>query len=62
MSPKDREYYRGRARVERLCAAKATDPVAVEIHKELACMYEKLVALEEEERRARTFEPTRLWA
>ena len=47
MSPEEREYYRGRALVERQRAATATS-VAAEIHLELACLYERLVATEDE--------------
>ena len=48
MSPKDREYYRRRAAAERRCAGQATNDVAAQIHEELACLYEKLVELEEQ--------------
>lgn len=46
MSPDEREYYRDRALAERGRAATATS-VAAAIHLELACLYEKLVELEE---------------
>ena len=46
MSSEEREYYRGRAATERACAARASSRAA-EIHLELACLYEKLVELEE---------------
>lgn len=48
MSPIERQYYRRRALEERVCAAQASS-VAAEIHLELACLYEKLVGLEDEE-------------
>jgi hypothetical protein len=48
MSPDEREYYRGRALIERELSATATS-VAAEIHLELACLYEKLVELEEDQ-------------
>lgn len=46
MSKTDRDYYRERATQERELAATATS-VAAEIHLELACLYEKLVKLQE---------------
>ena len=46
MSPQEIEYYRVRAAGERACAARASGRAA-EIHLELACLYEKLVELEE---------------
>jgi hypothetical protein len=48
MSPTERDYYRIRAEHERARAAEATSPVAGEIHEELACLYEKLVELEDQ--------------
>lgn len=49
MSPQEREYYRDRAAAERARSAEATSVVA-EIHLELACLYEKLVELDESPR------------
>ena len=46
VSPDQREYYRTRAIEERVAAATAS-AVAAEIHLELACLYEKLVELDE---------------
>jgi hypothetical protein len=48
MSPDEREYYRERASAERKQAATSTNPHAKEIHVKLACLYEKLVGLEED--------------
>lgn len=48
MSPQERDYYRERAHAERLCAAEATSGVAAQIHQELACLYDKLVELDEQ--------------
>lgn len=50
MSPDEREYYRQRALIERDLSATATS-VAAEIHLELACLYEKLVELEDDQER-----------
>ena len=50
MSPDEREYFRDRALIERGCAATASS-VAAEIHLELACLYEKLVELEDDHER-----------
>ena len=61
MSPQEREYYRERALAERIRAAEAT-AVAAEIHLELACLYEKLVELEEGEKPTLTIVPDRLRA
>ena len=47
MSPKELEYYRQRAVSERQ-RARAAKAEAAEIHLELACLYEKLVELEEQ--------------
>ena len=49
MSPQEREYYRDRAASERARAAVASS-VAAEIHVELACLYERLVELDEQPR------------
>jgi hypothetical protein len=49
MSPHERDYYRQRGRAERLRAAEASDTLAAEIHEELACLYEKIVELDDEE-------------
>jgi hypothetical protein len=46
MSPNERKYYRERALIERDRASTATS-VAAPIHLELACLYEKLVELED---------------
>ena len=46
MSPQEREYYRDRAASERARAAVASS-VAAGIHIELACLYERLVELNE---------------
>ena len=46
MSPEELLYYRERALIERARAATASS-VAAEIHLELACLYERLVDLEE---------------
>ena len=46
MSPREREYYQERAAIERARAAIASS-VAAEIHNELACLYERIVDLEE---------------
>ena len=46
MSPNEREYYRERALIERDRVSTATS-VAAPIHLELACLYEKLVELED---------------
>ena len=48
MSPQEREYFRARAAAERACAATASS-VAAAIHLELACLYERLVALDDAE-------------
>lgn len=48
MSPTELEYYRERARSERH-RAKLASGVANEIHEQLACLYEKLIELEEQE-------------
>lgn len=48
MTPKETEYYRERAAAERRRAADASS-VAAEIHLELACLYEKLIDLEQQE-------------
>ena len=61
MSLPDREYYRQRARVERELAAR-TSSVAAAIHLELACLYEKLVELEDSDRQTLTIVPDRLSA
>ncbi|NUR44537.1 MAG: hypothetical protein HOP91_00040 [Sphingomonas sp.] len=61
MFPQEREYYRRRAAEERVCAAQAS-AVAAEIHLELACLYEKLVELEETERPTLTVVDDRLTA
>lgn len=50
MSPDELAYYRQRAQVERTHAANATNPNAKEIHVKLACLYEKLIELEDVER------------
>ena len=50
MSPIEREYFRERALIERGRAATATS-VAAEIHLDLACLYERLVELEEDHER-----------
>ncbi|HLO20015.1 MAG TPA: hypothetical protein VK192_05925 [Sphingomicrobium sp.] len=50
MSPDQREYFRDRALIERGRAATASSVAAV-IHLELACLYEKLVELEQDEER-----------
>ena len=46
MTPEEREYFRERALIERGRATTATK-VAAAIHLELACLYEKLVELED---------------
>ena len=50
MSPDEREYFRKRALIERRLSASATS-IAAEIHLELACLYERLVELEEDNER-----------
>lgn len=50
MSPDELAYYWQRAHVERKHAADAANPIAQEIHEELACLYEQLVELERVER------------
>jgi hypothetical protein len=62
MSPQEREYYRDRAASERLCAAEATNPRAAEIHLKLACLYKRLVELEEERPTLRLVSSNRLLA
>ena len=62
MSPSEREYYRSRAKDERSMAAKAASPAAAELHEELACMYERLVELEERTPGLTLVWPTRLSA
>ena len=47
MSPDELAYYRERALIERRCASDATNTLAANIHVELACLYERLVELEE---------------
>ena len=61
MSPKEREYYRERALVERERAATATS-VAAGIHLELACIYERLVGVNDEKPTLSIFTPERLSA
>ena len=61
MSPKEREYYRDRALVERQRAATATS-VAAEIHLELACLYERLVGMDDEKPTLSIVTPERLSA
>ena len=61
MSPNEREYYRDRAASERARAAVAS-AVAAEIHLELACLYEKLVELDEQGRPTLTIVADRLSA
>lgn len=46
MSPTEREYFRERALIERGLASTAS-AAAAGIHLELACLYEKLVELED---------------
>lgn len=58
MSLQDRDYYRERAVQERILAAQASS-VAAEIHLELACLYEKLVELDEAEEPKLTLVPER---
>jgi hypothetical protein len=53
MSPEEREYYRRRAAVERLSASQTSDLRAVDIHQQLACLYETLVELELAQQRPR---------
>ena len=62
MSPDELSYYRHRAVVERAHAAAATNPYAVEIHQKLACLYEKLIELEDEKPTLRIVTPERLSA
>lgn len=50
MSPDELGYYRHRATIERELAARASNPRAAAIHEEMACLYEKLVELEDEHR------------
>jgi hypothetical protein len=47
MSPNELLYYRERAEVERQRATEAANPLAAEIHLELASLYERLVKLDE---------------
>lgn len=47
MSPHERDYYRQRAKAERLCAERTSRGVAADIHHTLAALYDKLVELEE---------------
>ena len=62
MSPKDRQYYRQRAHDERSRATDARDGLASEIHEELACLYEKLVELDERKPELRLVSSERLSA
>lgn len=50
MSPQEREYNRERAAVERSRAAQATSERAADIHHTLACLYEKLIEMDQSER------------
>ena len=47
MSPTEIQYYRQRAIAERAQARSATPSQAALIHLELACMYEKIVELDQ---------------
>lgn len=51
MSPEDLEYYRERARDERVRAAAAGSEAAAEIHVTLAALYEQLIELEDSHKR-----------
>ena len=47
MSPQERDYYRQRAKAERLCAERTSTAVAAVIHNQLAELYDNLVELDE---------------